>query len=233
MTAASREEFDVAVIGAGPGGTTAAISLARRGAKTLLIDKAHFPRDKSCGDAVCSQSAAIVRELGLAGQIERQEFAFAHGESFTSTRGHTLYLPFVTSAGVPAVASPTPAYLIRREIFDDVLMQAARREDNVVVQEGVSFSDFSRESGKIVGIVTSGPDGTEQRVRAKVVIGADGALSRVAEKAGSYDFRSRDRRHWIAAVRAYYDNSGGPEARDGDPLRRRGVSRLLLDLSGR
>ena len=54
------ERFDVAVIGAGPAGSATAIHLARAGAKTLLIDKASFPRDKPCGGGLTMRA---VREL--------------------------------------------------------------------------------------------------------------------------------------------------------------------------
>jgi len=56
---------DVAVVGAGPGGSTAAAFLARAGLHTLLLDKARFPRDKACGDAVCTKSLAYLAFYGL------------------------------------------------------------------------------------------------------------------------------------------------------------------------
>ncbi len=44
--------YDVIIIGAGPGGSTAAYYLAHAGLKVLLLDKADFPRDKTCGDGL-------------------------------------------------------------------------------------------------------------------------------------------------------------------------------------
>ena len=61
---------NVAVVGASPGGSTAAAFLARAGLHTLLLDKARFPCDKACGDAVCTKSLRILHELGLIEAVE-------------------------------------------------------------------------------------------------------------------------------------------------------------------
>src|SRR6185437_14911397 len=50
--------YDVAIIGAGPAGSAAAIGLARRGATVLLADRARFPRDKTCGGGVTGRARA-------------------------------------------------------------------------------------------------------------------------------------------------------------------------------
>jgi geranylgeranyl reductase family protein len=71
------ERFDVAVIGAGPAGAATAIRLTRAGAKTLLIDKASFPRDKPCGGGLTLRA---VRELPVdpapvvEHEVDRMEF---------------------------------------------------------------------------------------------------------------------------------------------------------------
>ena len=49
---ARMDTFDVVVIGAGPAGSSAAIRLARNGARVALVDRAQFPRDKPCGGGV-------------------------------------------------------------------------------------------------------------------------------------------------------------------------------------
>ncbi len=57
--------FDVIVIGAGPAGSTAAYYLSRAGLKTLLLDKAEFPRDKTCGDGLTPRALPILDDMGL------------------------------------------------------------------------------------------------------------------------------------------------------------------------
>ena len=50
------ERYDVIIVGAGPGGSSAACSLAERGFRVLLIDKEHFPREKVCGDGIAPRA---------------------------------------------------------------------------------------------------------------------------------------------------------------------------------
>ncbi len=52
--------FDVAVVGAGPAGATAALTLARRGLNVALLEKAALPRYKTCGGAVVGRGLALL-----------------------------------------------------------------------------------------------------------------------------------------------------------------------------
>src|SRR5579883_3078008 len=57
--------YDVAVVGAGPGGSAAAITLARAGLRVALIDRQVFPRTKPCGDLIGCGGVALARALGV------------------------------------------------------------------------------------------------------------------------------------------------------------------------
>src|SRR5580698_5266 len=59
------EHFDAAVVGSGPAGAVSALVLARAGARVALVDKATFPRDKACGDAIGPLGIAVLGDLGL------------------------------------------------------------------------------------------------------------------------------------------------------------------------
>jgi len=57
--------FDLIVVGAGPAGSSAALFAAQQGLNVCLLEKAAFPRDKTCGDAISGKSMMILKELGL------------------------------------------------------------------------------------------------------------------------------------------------------------------------
>ncbi|HET6566494.1 MAG TPA: FAD-dependent monooxygenase, partial [Rhodothermales bacterium] len=65
--------FDVLIVGAGPGGSTAAACASAAGLRVLLIDRATFPRDKVCGDAISGKSVDVLRRLGLTDRVQQVE----------------------------------------------------------------------------------------------------------------------------------------------------------------
>ncbi len=75
----SVSEHEVIVVGAGPGGATAATALAQAGRDVALLDRQRFPRDKICGDAISLGAIRIMNDLGMAGKIAA---ARARGEFY-------------------------------------------------------------------------------------------------------------------------------------------------------
>ena len=67
VSGSERRHYDVAVVGAGPAGSAAALAARRRGARVLLLDRADFPRDKPCGDGIAAEALDVLAELGVTG----------------------------------------------------------------------------------------------------------------------------------------------------------------------
>src|ERR1051325_11237020 len=71
----STTPYDVAIIGAGPAGSTASYFLARVGLRVALLDKFDFPRDKTCGDGLTPRALDVLDAMGVLPQIERSAYA--------------------------------------------------------------------------------------------------------------------------------------------------------------
>ena len=183
------ERFDVVVVGAGPAGSTAATVLARGGARVALVDKAAFPRDKACGDLVGPRGVQLLSDLDLV-----VPDAIEVGDMIVvGPTGRRVRLPSFAGRTYPGHALAVP-----RRTFDAMLREAA------IAAGAVPFVGHAvealRESTEIVGFALA--DGTQ--LRARTIIGADGATSRVAEVAGLID---HDRVMWGFAIRAYLDQT--------------------------
>jgi geranylgeranyl reductase family protein len=194
------ERFDVAVVGSGPGGAVAALVLARGGARVALIDKAAFPRDKACGDVIGPRGVRALEDLGLGTGAEPGTGAgpgMRVGDMIVvGPSGRRVRLPCFEGRTYPGFGTVEP-----RLGFDARLARAAQEAGAIGVTGRVArLLDGSDAGGEGVG----GLGGVElddgRRVRAPVVIGADGATSAVAEAAGLVDAR---RVLWGFAVRVY------------------------------
>ncbi|HET7144281.1 MAG TPA: FAD-dependent oxidoreductase, partial [Anaerolineales bacterium] len=67
-------DYDVAVVGAGPGGSATAYFLAKSGLRVALLDKFEFPRDKTCGDGLTPRAIKTLDTMGVLPQIEERAF---------------------------------------------------------------------------------------------------------------------------------------------------------------
>ncbi|MBI2411788.1 MAG: geranylgeranyl reductase family protein [Deltaproteobacteria bacterium] len=146
--------YDAIVAGLGPAGSTAAYSLAQKGWKVLGIDKARFPRYKSCGGCI---STKIERILDFDIKETVEETAF--GATFTYKAGRTM-----------DILSDRPVgYNVMRDVFDDHLLKKAR-EAGVEVIEGLRVKGVA-DSGGFVTVFCEGG----QEFKAKFLIGSDGS----------------------------------------------------------
>jgi geranylgeranyl reductase family protein len=203
---------DVIVVGAGPGGSACASFLAREGLRVLLVDKATFPRDKPCGDAISGKSAAVLRELGIADMVEDRPHAVAEGVLFSGPKGDRVQIPFPKDVDPTGIKNSkrynyvTAGWVARRLVYDEMVFRHAQSYKSVETLEGFDVKDVIFEGKRAVGVVGKDASGATRELRARLVIGADGALSVVAQKVGAFE---RDHDHWIGAYRVYYEGVTG------------------------
>ena len=154
-------EWDVVVIGAGPGGSLTAREAARQGLKTLLIEARAFPRPKVCGGCLNPRALRVLSAVGLQGLVDE-----LHGEPI---RGMTLQ-----SGGRSAVVALPTGLSVTRHRLDMGLLQAASAAGVTVATETLATVEPDIHAGRRSLQLHS--QGKTRAVRARVVVCADGLL---------------------------------------------------------
>ncbi len=174
--------FDAIVVGARCAGSPTAMLLARAGHRVLLVDRATFPSDTLSTHVVHPPTAAALERWGL---LERLECTGCPAiETYSYDFG-----PF-TITGRARTRGEPPAFCPRRIVLDKLLVDAAA-EAGVEVREGFAVEEILVDEGSVAGIRGRGRDGAALIERARIVVGADGWHSRVAEAAGAGKYRER------------------------------------------
>ncbi len=138
-----------------------------------VIDRAHFPRDKACGEGLMPPGVAVLRRLDVLDAVLDTGSPRIRGVAYNHGAGTpTAYATFP-----PPVAGDERFGLgVRRTSFDAVLVDALRRAPGCTVLEGVRATGLRRDrSGRVVGVTTD--DGP---LTARCVVAADGLHSRCA-----------------------------------------------------
>jgi geranylgeranyl reductase family protein len=183
------ERADVVVIGAGPAGTAAAIAAARNGGRVVCVDKALFPRDKTCGDGLTANALRVLAALGVTNtDLAGAGPAFVRETILVSPGGRRVHLPLPSDGAHAAVVS--------RHRLDAALVEVARRT-GVDVREGAAVIAVDQDGGKVRCTFDDG-----FAIAAPYAVAADGhwsAVRRLLEPNAP-----RDLGEWHA-VRQYFD----------------------------
>ncbi|QSA96320.1 NAD(P)/FAD-dependent oxidoreductase [Methylococcus sp. EFPC2] len=174
------EHFDVAVIGGGPGGASAATILARAGKRVVLFERSRFPRFQ-IGESLLPAGWDLWRRLGVTEKIEAEGFTVKQGTTF----GMFNEKPDVVllTAEYPDYFERPYTYHVERARFDEILLDHAA-ECGVEVRQEWSVQDVLFEGERAVGVL-AGPNGeTPAPIHAQVVVDASGRACHIARKLG-------------------------------------------------
>jgi flavin-dependent dehydrogenase len=168
---------DAIVVGARCAGATTAMLLARKGYDVLLVDRASFPSDTVSTHVIHPPGLTALRRWGLL------EDLVATGCPWLPS--YTLDFGPLAITGTPRAADGTAgAYAPRRTVLDDLLVRAAEKA-GADLREGFSVTEVIADGDRVVGVRGHARGGLETSAYARVVIGADGVHSRVAERVGA------------------------------------------------
>lgn len=190
------KEFDVAIAGAGPAGSSAAIQLALNGARVLLVEQKMFPRAKLCGEFISPECISHFERLGVAGNMLAAGGAAITNTVFYARSGRSIHLPSEWfNPGVTALG------LSRSEMDNNLLTRA--KQVGVTVWEDAHATGLLRKDQRVAGIIVKAADEIHA-CAATITIDATGrnrTLARELDQPAS--FRKKPK---LVAFKAHLEN---------------------------
>ena len=194
-------EFDVVIVGGGPSGSSCAYWLAEAGWSVCLIEKKHFPREKTCGDGLTPRSVYQLQQMGLESAVA------ANGHKYNGLRafgfGASLEMNWPTHP-----IFPNYGYTITRFNLDGLVAEKAQHHGAVLLNgvEAVQLLEPTEaRNGELRGakgvLVKDKDSGTTAEIRGRYLIVGDGQNSRIGRELGTE--RNKDWPQGMA-LRGYY-----------------------------
>lgn len=176
--------FDVAIVGAGPAGSSAAILLGKKGNTVALFDKKAFPRNKICGDGITYKAKSDLSKLGVLEEIESLDPFKLNGYTLVFSDNSTLKFESGNK-------NDFPAYIISRNDFDNILLKKAMEYSSVEFFPNEEIKNVLPENN---GVFSK----NNHKYYSKTIIDSSGYLSVLGK-------HNRDNEKNALAVRAYYE----------------------------
>lgn len=175
--------YDAIVVGARCSGSPLSMLLARRGYRVLLVDRATFPSDTISTQFIWQPGVACLQRWGLLDRLRYTNCPPVHELVFDPG-------PFQLKGTPPPSDGASEMYCPRRTVLDKLLVDAAV-EAGAVVEERFTVTGLTSTDGRVTGIRGHRRNGPEIEEQARIVIGADGRHSLVAEAVGAEAYNVR------------------------------------------
>jgi len=189
-------DVDVLVVGAGPAGTASALTAHQRGLDVAVIDKAVFPRDKTCGDGLTTSALRLLERLGVRAPTI---------PGYTPVREAILVSPSGRQVTLPLPDTGEHSSVVRRAALDAALVERVRTSGVAVLERTAIAALVPHDDGLLARFSTG------EQLHARFVVAADGHWSAVRRLLGHdegadlgtwHAFRQyfsgvEDRRQWV------------------------------------
>ena len=185
--------YDVVVVGAGPGGSACAGHLSQQGYDVVLVDKAEFPRDKTCGDALTPRALAMLDKSGVLRELLPGSYPITGAEIY-APNGQFIATPIPQVPGAPGQYM----LIVPRMRLDNVLREKAIASGAQFVG-GVHVTDMEQDENYVV--VKGVKDGEPIAYQARMTVIATGASVKLLLKTGILTQTPA----MMVAARAYYE----------------------------
>ncbi|MEO6220487.1 MAG: FAD-dependent oxidoreductase, partial [Ginsengibacter sp.] len=194
-------DCDVLIVGGGPAGSALAFYLAKQSIKVIVVEAEKFPRDKICGDGVSPIALAELQRLGI---TESGEFLKANEINKVGL--------FIEDQKVMIDLSkpdhlPFHARIIPRLQLDNWIYKAAQKSGAIYLEESRVCNYIINEDVVIAEIKQRR---STQKIKSKIIVGADGSRSVVARLLNG---SKPPNEFQLLGLRAYYEGVNGPEDR--------------------
>lgn len=177
--------FDVVIAGAGLAGGSLALRLARAGVRVALLDPAHFPREKLCGEFLSPESWEVLDRLGIAADVTRTGYHAIRRVLLSTPRGRVLTAEIAGADGHPGIG-------LSRSVLDELLVRHARTAGAEML-EGARVGNPIVRDGRVLGVAARATSGESFEVRAMITVAADGRHSGLVRRTGITRARSHFR----------------------------------------